>query len=149
LLGAGEVDDAIAHCATVLSQDPTSAQARHLMTRAMTNDKPRGESRPDEFDWSAAEDEVDGIAAPMFVTGDDEQPEPAVSAWEVEDAGVTLADVGGMRLTNFVAWQKSPTRMVCAGRCIADGGSGTGMQWKTPTAKMLRAASSSRWRNSR
>ena len=97
LLGAGEVDDAIAHCATVLAQDPTSAQARHLMARAMTPDESHGESQPGEFDWSAAEHEVGGIAAPMFVTGDDESPEPATSAWEVEDAGVTLADVGGMR----------------------------------------------------
>lgn len=97
LIGAGEVDEAIAHCATVLAQDPTSVQARHLMARAMTPDVSYGESAPGEFDWSAAEHEVGGIAAPMFVTGDDERPEPAASAWEAEDAGVTLADVGGMR----------------------------------------------------
>jgi SpoVK/Ycf46/Vps4 family AAA+-type ATPase len=97
VLGAGEVDDAIAHCARVLSQDPTSAQARHLMAQAMTSAESHGESQPGEFDWSAAEHEVGGIAAPMFVTGDDEQTEPATSAWDVEDAGVTLADVGGMR----------------------------------------------------
>jgi Tetratricopeptide repeat len=90
LLGAGEVDDAIAHCATVLAQDPTSAHARQLMARAMSPDESRGESRPCEFDWSAAEHQVGGIAEPMFVTGDDE-PGPATSAWEVEDAGVTLA----------------------------------------------------------
>jgi SpoVK/Ycf46/Vps4 family AAA+-type ATPase len=97
LIGAGEVDDAIAHCATVLAQNPTSAQARQLMARAMAPEVSHGESAPGEFDWSAAEHEVDGIAAPMFVTGEDERTEPATSAWEVEDAGLTLADVGGMR----------------------------------------------------
>ena len=97
LLWAGEVDDAIAHCATVLAQDPTSVQARRLMARAMTPDESHGEPQPGEFDWSAAEHEMGGIAAAMFVTGDDAQPEPATSAWEVEDAGVTLADVGGLQ----------------------------------------------------
>jgi hypothetical protein len=97
LLGAGDVDDAIAHCATALAQDPTSVQARQLMAQAMTTpDGSRSEPQPGGFDWSAAEHQVGGIAAPMFVNGDDE-PEPATSAWEVEDAGLTLADVGGMR----------------------------------------------------
>lgn len=97
LLGAGDVDDAIAQCATALAQDPTSVHARQLMAQAMTTpDGSRSEPQPGGFDWSAAEHQVGGVAAPMFVTGDDE-PESATSAWEVEDVGVTLADVGGMR----------------------------------------------------
>jgi tetratricopeptide (TPR) repeat protein len=48
---------------------------------------------PSGFDWRAAETELGGIAQPMFVDG---QVRPEVSAWDVEDATITLADVGGL-----------------------------------------------------
>ncbi|WP_322098368.1 ATP-binding protein [Nakamurella alba] len=46
------------------------------------------------FDWSAAEQQIGDIAHPMFLDAEREQPTGA--AWEVEQARVTLADVGGM-----------------------------------------------------
>src|SRR4051812_2138176 len=99
LLSAGNVDDAIAQCATALSKDPASVAARGLMARAMIPGQPAPDepdapvAEPGGFNWSAAEHEVSDIAAPMFVTADDEQAEPATSAWEVENAGISLADV--------------------------------------------------------
>jgi SpoVK/Ycf46/Vps4 family AAA+-type ATPase len=124
LLEAGEVDDAIAHCATALAQDPTSAQARELMAKAMAPSQ-----QPVEFDWSAAEEQVGGIAAPMFVSSDVEShgPAPATSAWEVEDAGVTLADVGGMREVKdrleaaFLAPMRNPELRKLYGKSLRGG----------------------------
>ncbi|MCV7230761.1 ATP-binding protein [Mycolicibacterium komossense] len=130
LLTAGNVDDAITHCATVLSQDPASGPARALMARAMGP----AQSTPAEsavetggFNWSAAEHEVSGIAEPMFVTGDDEQAEPATSAWEVESAGISLADVGGMRAVKdrleaaFLAPMRNPELRKLYGKSLRGG----------------------------
>jgi SpoVK/Ycf46/Vps4 family AAA+-type ATPase len=52
------------------------------------------ESAPSGFDWSAAEQQIGDIAGPMFVDENSEHTDQA--AWEVEQANVTLADVGGM-----------------------------------------------------
>ncbi|TPW70630.1 AAA family ATPase [Schumannella sp. 10F1B-5-1] len=47
------------------------------------------------FDWAAAEAQVDGLVDPMFVGGDGDEPESG--AFDVERAGASLADVGGMQ----------------------------------------------------
>jgi SpoVK/Ycf46/Vps4 family AAA+-type ATPase len=133
LLSAGKVDDAIAQCATALSKDPASAPARALMVRAMTPGQP-APAEPDApaadpggFNWSAAEHEVSGIAAPMFVTAEDEQADPATSAWEVENAGISLADVGGMRVVKdrleaaFLAPMRNPELRKLYGKSLRGG----------------------------
>lgn len=54
------------------------------------------------FDWDRAEVEFGGGPAPAFVTGDGDPDAPYMDgppprdAWDVEAAGITLADVGGM-----------------------------------------------------
>lgn len=126
---AGEVDDAIGHCATVLTQDRASEQARRLMARAMAITEPAAPpegAESDEFNWAAAEREVGDIAAPMFVSGDNE-PEPNTSTWEVENAGITLADVGGMREVQdrlgaaFLAPMRNPELRQLYGKSLRGG----------------------------
>ncbi|MQA79235.1 MAG: tetratricopeptide repeat protein [Streptosporangiales bacterium] len=125
LLAAGDQQGAIEHAAAALQRDPGSDQARALMTRAMADpassssapSPAQGEprqptsgdtedgteaqteqpSRQDgEFDWGRLEDEFRGVVQPMYV---DEQGNevPDVSAFEVEQAGIRLADVGGLQ----------------------------------------------------
>ncbi|TPW75932.1 ATP-binding protein [Schumannella soli] len=48
-----------------------------------------------DFDWAAAEAQVDGLVDPMFVGDDGDAPDTA--AFDVERSGLTLADVGGMQ----------------------------------------------------
>jgi AAA+ superfamily predicted ATPase len=124
LLSAGRSDEAVAECATALQRDPSSADARALMARALAPATPpvppagagdaaaqvpeapqapggqpaqRPTARADGhgFDWDAAEEQVGDVAEPMFVD-ESGQPEPDVGAWDVEKAGITLADVGGL-----------------------------------------------------
>jgi SpoVK/Ycf46/Vps4 family AAA+-type ATPase len=110
LLERGSSDEAVSLAGAVLQLDPTNGAARRLMAEAMR--EPSGERAsvtadsavPDsavsgpvaaasEFDWSAAESEVDHLVEPMFA----EENTPAVSAFEVERSTLTLADVGGMK----------------------------------------------------
>ncbi len=129
LLAAGKVDDAIAHCATVLSQDPSSARARQLMTEAMTPGRPAADepAAGGGFNWSAAEREVSDIAEPMFVSTEDDGREPVASAWEVENAGISLADVGGMEAVKdrleaaFLAPMRNPQLRRLYGKSLRGG----------------------------
>ncbi|WP_083418608.1 ATP-binding protein [Pseudofrankia sp. BMG5.36] len=54
----------------------------------------------DDFDWGAAERDVDGVVPPAFVGAEPVEASPGApgpgDAWDVVGAGVTLADVGGM-----------------------------------------------------
>ncbi|MFI9052876.1 tetratricopeptide repeat protein [Streptomyces sp. NPDC053427] len=118
LLDAGRYDAAVAEVAVALQHAPGDAQARELMTRAMGAPAPTGPSpaavvgtpargtRPPapraDFDWRAAEDEVDGVVPPRFVEpplGVDGDGDPGEApAWDVDAPGtVRLADVGGMQ----------------------------------------------------
>lgn len=110
-VAAGRNTEAIAEVAAVLQRDSAHVGAQALMARALESPGaepsggPVGEAResgmptvpaaPQEFDWSAAETEVAGIAGPAFV---DERGEPApdTPAFDVEHAVITLADVGGL-----------------------------------------------------
>lgn len=106
LVGRGRGEEAITHVATVLAQDPTSAAARDLMARAVGAEPATGSAptpaattdgvppAPGTFDWKQAEAEVEEILPPMFVDGEREQT--AQPAYDVQQAGIRLADVGGM-----------------------------------------------------
>jgi DNA polymerase III delta prime subunit len=111
LVEADRGAEAVEHVATALAKDPTSAQARELMARAMGTaptaadpaaapDEPSDPSddapapKPSTFDWHAAESDLGETVGPMFVDGTTEDPGP--SAYDVETAGVRLADVGGL-----------------------------------------------------
>jgi SpoVK/Ycf46/Vps4 family AAA+-type ATPase len=155
LLADGQSGAAVGECATVLAQDPANAAARALMLSAMgtppaarAESVPSGEPQapvvpsepvgPDEpaaateeaapqgFDWNAAEQEVGEIAAPMFVE-EDAAGEPSTSAWEVETAGVTLADVGGMQQVKerleaaFLAPMRNPELRKLYGKSLRGG----------------------------
>lgn len=152
LVEADRGGEAVEHVATALAKDPTSAQARELMARAMggpagdtaggtpggtpqdpTSD-PAGEStgpaaapRADAaaFDWHAAESDLGEAVGPMFVDGSTEDPGPA--AYDVEAAGVRLADVGGLtevkkRLeASFLAPLRNPELRALYGKSLRGG----------------------------
>jgi SpoVK/Ycf46/Vps4 family AAA+-type ATPase len=137
LLADGQSQAAVAECATVLAQEPDLAAARALLLRAMGEPAgvvPLADPEPAPatptsggFDWTAAEHEVGDIAAPMFVTDDDAEAEPVTSAWEVESAGITLADVGGMQQVKdrleaaFLAPMRNPELRQLYGKSLRGG----------------------------
>lgn len=139
LVGAGRGEEAIAHVATALAQDPASTLARDLMARAMGGGTPAPAApapapaaeeapAPEEkqgFDWRAAESELDGVVPPMFVDpvqGGTDEP-----AYEVERSGIRLADVGGMeevkkRLdASFLAPLRNPDLRKLYGKSLRGG----------------------------
>jgi SpoVK/Ycf46/Vps4 family AAA+-type ATPase len=103
LLRAGRRSDVVPHAAHLLRLDPKSPTARSLMYEAL-NEAESASTEPapsastsqpgSAFDWRAAEDELDDLVPPMFASSSPEQSE--VAAYDVESAGITLADVGGM-----------------------------------------------------
>ncbi len=151
LLTDGQLDEALAHCAAALQGDPSNAAARGLMSRALhgipaagaeaTSQSQADASMPsapgaqphaaptsqsNEFDWAAAESEVESFAPePMFV--DSGGPEPVVDAWDVERATIQLADVGGMRevkerlMVSFLAPMRNPEMRKLYGKSLKGG----------------------------
>lgn len=136
LVEADRGGEAVEHVATALAKDPTSAQARELMARAMGS--PAGEpadlSGPADaapradattFDWHAAESDLGEAVGPMFVDGSTEDPGPA--PYDVETAGVRLADVGGLtevkkRLeASFLAPLRNPELRALYGKSLRGG----------------------------
>ncbi|MBS2937456.1 AAA family ATPase [Nocardioides sp. J2M5] len=137
LVDAGRGPEAVAHVATVLAADPGSADALALMGRAMGGPAPAAPAPadgPDDpavptdrggFDWQAAESDIDASVGPMFVDGSTEDPGPA--AYDVERAGVRLADVGGLtevkkRLeASFLAPLRNPELRALYGKSLRGG----------------------------
>ena len=143
LVEADRGAEAVEHVATALAKDPTSAQARELMARAMgtapgeatpatapagppadsPDDAPP--AKPSTFDWHAAESDLGETVGPMFVDGSTEDPGP--SAYDVEPAGVRLADVGGLtevkkRLeASFLAPLRNPELRALYGKSLRGG----------------------------
>ena len=140
LVEADRGAEAVEHVATALAKDPTSAQARELMARAMgtpptaadaaptdssdsSGDAPL--AKPSTFDWHAAESDLGETVGPMFVDGTTEDPGP--SAYDVEAAGVRLADVGGLtevkkRLeASFLAPLRNPELRALYGKSLRGG----------------------------
>ena len=141
LLADGQLDAALAHCATALQQDPASGPARALMGRALggirqppvgppaeaTHPTPAVSGHPGGFDWKAAESEVKDIAPEPMLVERDAGAEPEVGAWDVERATVRLADVGGMRevkeriVVSFLAPMQNPKMRKLYGKSLRGG----------------------------
>lgn len=143
LVEAGQRDEAISLAAAVLTLSPSDLDARKLMADAMLGAAPTAvpvvaepqaqsqQAQPQqaqnaqtpEFDWKAAESQVDDLAAPMFV---DDSAEDA-AAFDVEKSTLTLADVGGMksvkeRLTAaFLAPLRNPELRALYGKSLRGG----------------------------
>lgn len=78
LLAAGRTAEAVDHARRALAADPANAEARRIAGHQ-------------DFDWGAAEKGFEAV--PVLAAGeDDEGPSP----FNVENPGVTFADVGGM-----------------------------------------------------
>ncbi len=111
LAAAGLRDEAIRQVGGVLQREPGNAAALALLQDPGPSRPPpsgaqagRGTARPQggEYDWSRAESEVQDLVPPMFVGGGAAgadpraSDDPAVRAFDVEQAGLRLADVAGM-----------------------------------------------------
>ncbi|MQA05063.1 MAG: tetratricopeptide repeat protein [Streptosporangiales bacterium] len=111
LLAAGDQQGAVEHAAAALQREPDSAPARTVMAQAMgtaaaqpadpapeqpadTGEQPAAAG--DDVDWTRLEEEFRGVVEPMFVD-EDGDADPGASAFDVEEAGVRLADVGGLQ----------------------------------------------------
>lgn len=133
LVEADRGAEAVEHVATALAADPTSAQARELMARAMGSPPAAATAAPDDappadpttFDWHAAESDLGETVGPMFVDGSTEEPAP--SAYDAEPAGVRLTDVGGLtevkkRLeASFLAPLRNPELRALYGKSLRGG----------------------------
>jgi AAA+ superfamily predicted ATPase len=76
--------------------EPSASQRAAATDRGTGGDRGTGNTGGgDVFDWSAAEEQVEDLAAPRFVD-DAAAPDPAVSAYTTEAPTFTLADVAGM-----------------------------------------------------
>ena len=121
LMSAGLRDEAVRHVGAILQRDPGNAAALALLQapdpppapgpppapdppsapdppRALSQERASDPDQPAGFDWSRAESDVQGLLPPMFV-GDDpasDEEDPAARAFDVEQAGLRLADVAGM-----------------------------------------------------
>ncbi|MDQ2781841.1 MAG: AAA family ATPase [Actinomycetota bacterium] len=135
LVTDGQQDAAISHCAVALQHDPSNAEARVLMSRAMG--VPSAQPAPAEgdapthtgkgFDWGQAESDISDVAPePMFVD-EGAASDPSASAWDVESSTVTLADVGGMTQVKerlnaaFLAPMRNPELRKLYGKSLRGG----------------------------
>jgi len=133
LLDAGRASEAVEHVATALAGDPGSTEARALMALAVgaptappePGEQAAEEPAPAGFDWHAAESELGEAVGPMFVDGSTDDPGPV--AYDVERAGVRLADVGGLtevkkRLeASFLAPLRNPELRQLYGKSLRGG----------------------------
>ncbi|HHV20028.1 MAG TPA: ATP-binding protein, partial [Propionibacterium sp.] len=150
LLADGRGPEAVQQCAIALQHDPTSTRAHEIMGRAFTAGTPAAtdplpEPEPEPFNWSMAEQQFGDGPKPMFVTdpdptgsADDQAPLgealsegphsiAAADIWEVEKAGITLADVGGMQHVkerleiSFLAPMRNPDLRKLYGKSLRGG----------------------------
>ncbi|MGW2020205.1 ATP-binding protein [Streptomyces sp. NPDC001927] len=151
LLAEGRGDEAVAEAAVALQHAPGDGAARALMVRAMglpaapatpsaEQETPATEQARPGFDWDAAEQEVEDLVGPRFVTGTEdaelEAPLAAdgsgdpgdASAWDVDVPGaVRLADVGGMQEVKdrleaaFLAPMRNPELRKLYGKSLRGG----------------------------
>jgi SpoVK/Ycf46/Vps4 family AAA+-type ATPase len=144
LLEHGRPSQAIAHCSAALERDPGNAEALATLAKATkvlsgepdppTPATPHPATTPEpapagpDFDWEAAESELQGIVEPAFVG----EPSDGTDGTDGSDDGVEhfeirLADVGGMedvkrRLeTAFLTPMRNPELRQMYGRSLPGG----------------------------
>ena len=102
LLSAGLATEAVVHIGTVLRADPENAEARGLMSRALTAEPPaetgaeeaaEAEAVPPAFDWERAEAEFAASPVRRFAP---DGTVPGEEAFEIARETVRLSDVAGM-----------------------------------------------------
>jgi SpoVK/Ycf46/Vps4 family AAA+-type ATPase len=125
LLDHGDVPGAIGQCSAVLQQEPASAEAIDILTRATRRlagdpaEVPAMPARP-EFDWHEAE-------AALAVDADIVEGAYGDDDHEVEAPGLRLADIGGMvavkrRLDRaFLAPMRNPELQRLYGKSLSGG----------------------------
>jgi len=119
LLESGDTTGAVCEAAAVLQREPTNNQALLIIQTASTangeaapsasssgngdssaKEELSGQASPDDsrsrFDWSAYEDDMRGIAPPMYVDGDDDDLQPE-EVFDRERPRLRLSDVAGMQ----------------------------------------------------
>jgi SpoVK/Ycf46/Vps4 family AAA+-type ATPase len=100
LASAGEHDEAVRQAGAVLQRDPKNAGALRVIATGSPQAEALKELEADSGSWSPSADEtlesleaeLEGVVPPRFV----EPERGSEQAYDVERAGVTLADVGGM-----------------------------------------------------
>jgi len=110
LAAAGRPAQAVQHAAVILQRDPSNREALELIGRAGSAAPTAAESAAGpaapvaDFDWHAAEDQVEGIVPPMFVSAAPAAtsaaqagPDIAGEGYDVEHPRLRLDDVGGMQ----------------------------------------------------
>ncbi|NII39429.1 SpoVK/Ycf46/Vps4 family AAA+-type ATPase [Curtobacterium flaccumfaciens] len=140
LLDAGRTEEATAEAAAALATAPADSSAAALMLAALQPGtgslaEPETAAAPTtqaarpvpEFDWHAAEQQVDHIAEAAFVDDGATPDADPSSAWSPESSSVTFADVGGMehvkaRLTaSFLAPLANPELRALYGKSLRGG----------------------------
>jgi AAA+ superfamily predicted ATPase len=113
LHAAGLRDEMVRQVGAILQRDPGNVAAMALLTEREGLQPPishQGQAAPPAalpeppasgFDWSQAESEVSDVLPPMFVGGtpsgqQEVAEDPSARAFDVEQAGLRLADVAGM-----------------------------------------------------
>jgi SpoVK/Ycf46/Vps4 family AAA+-type ATPase len=100
LIAAGRGPEAVTHLAVALQAEPADAATRALMARALGAPETDEPDTPRSMDWTTYEKEFEDSVPPRFARSDD-RPDPVESdedrAFDIEDSGVRLADVGGMK----------------------------------------------------
>ncbi|MFF7020910.1 ATP-binding protein [Streptomyces klenkii] len=140
--GNAEAQALIARAVAPPVTAPASAAPAPAETPAPAPAPAPAEEAP-RYDWKQAEDELSDVIPPRFVQteeaeelqplstdghdGHDGHDDPAVSAWDVETAGLSLADVGGMEQVKerleaaFLAPMRNPELRKLYGKSLRGG----------------------------
>jgi len=102
LVQAGRGGEAIGHAGVVLAAEPANEAARRVMSAALggpASTPPTPATPAGSVDWSALENQFEGVVPPRFAAGDEHESVRGHEdrAFDVEKSAVTLADVGGMQ----------------------------------------------------
>ncbi len=149
LVESGRPDEAIGELSVVLGADPVHRGARELMAKAlgapMAGQHPDSPAPPNSpvapdptredvstpvsgaFDWTAAEDQLGDLAAPMFTGASDQSASEPDAAFDIERPEVRRSDVGGMQAVKdrlnaaFLAPLRNPELRKLFGKSLRGG----------------------------
>jgi SpoVK/Ycf46/Vps4 family AAA+-type ATPase len=100
LLGVGRAAEAVSEAAAVLASDPQNPAARSVIAGAIgvpeAVPQAAPEPSPPASDWSAWEQDMDGVIPPRFATSTEPVSGETDRVFDVERSGIRLADVGGL-----------------------------------------------------